>query len=252
MRGRRGCSQALVLKQALVLFCTTLVCLTVPGAAVKITIAPGRTDCFTESVDASHFQVPGGPRIDGRVLVSGNSQYYVPFVTVKVLGPQGNLLWNSEHVYNEAHFNVAAHGPGRYQVCFFNPYDSRTEAIIDLVYFTLAHLRSGSKPGGVVVPRGTEEDRGKEVAHADHMQEVEKTVRGMTEFLQVIMGSQRYLQRKLDHHMATMQSSNQRTLGYALLEVAILLSLVVFQILAITKFFERVGGSSNPLSKLNV
>ena len=29
-------------------------------------------------------QMPGGPRIDGRVLVTGNSQYYVPFVTVRV------------------------------------------------------------------------------------------------------------------------------------------------------------------------
>jgi hypothetical protein len=43
-------------------------------------------------------------------------------------------------------------------VCFFNPYDSRTEAIIDMVYFTLAHLRTGGK-GTVVIPKGTAENR---------------------------------------------------------------------------------------------
>ncbi len=31
--------------------------------------------------DAS--QVPGGPRIDGRVLIKGSSQYYVPFITIQ-------------------------------------------------------------------------------------------------------------------------------------------------------------------------
>ena len=42
-----------------------------------------------DSINGSHpepcmpAQIPG-PRIDGRVLVSGTSQYYTPFVTVKV------------------------------------------------------------------------------------------------------------------------------------------------------------------------
>lgn len=40
---------------------------------------------------------------------------------------------------------------------FYNPWESRTDAVVDLVYFTLAHLRRGSGP--VVIPKGTSEDR---------------------------------------------------------------------------------------------
>jgi hypothetical protein len=46
--------------------------------------------------------------------------------------------------------------------------------------------------------------RNKEVANADHMDEMKQTVLGLSEFLQVLQGSQRYLQRKLDRHMETM------------------------------------------------
>lgn len=86
-----------------------------PVTAIKIAVPPGRTECVSETVTPEHFavrlpaprqcsavpvwlsrtaphaprnttppQVPGGPRIDGRILVSGNSQYYVPFITVRV------------------------------------------------------------------------------------------------------------------------------------------------------------------------
>lgn len=73
--------------------------------AIKIVVPPGQMECVAETVEDEHFlvgvhkvflrcafphlhlffpQVAGGPRIDGRVLVSGYSQYYVPFIAVKV------------------------------------------------------------------------------------------------------------------------------------------------------------------------
>lgn len=44
---------------------------------------------------------------------------------------------------------------------FYNPWESRTDAIVDLVYFTLAHLRRGSAGtgGSVTIPKGTPEAR---------------------------------------------------------------------------------------------
>lgn len=41
-----------------------------------------------------------------------------------VLSPQGDLLWQQPAVATEAHFNVAAKGPGSYRACFFNAIDS--------------------------------------------------------------------------------------------------------------------------------
>ncbi|KAG2423224.1 hypothetical protein HXX76_015481 [Chlamydomonas incerta] len=190
-----------------------------------------------ETVEAEHFSIPGGPRIDGRVLVSGNSQYYVPFVTIRVLSPTGDQIWQQQHVYQETHFNVGARGPGSYKVCFYNPWESRTDANVDLVYFTLAHLRR-SASGGIQIPKGTQEDRAKEVASSDHMDDVKRTILGMSEFMQVISGSQKYLQRKLERHQKTMESNRDRTLFYTGLEVGLLLLVGLVQVLAVTGFFK--------------
>ncbi|GLI61151.1 hypothetical protein VaNZ11_003435 [Volvox africanus] len=205
-------------------------------AAVKVTIAPGRTECMGETVEADHFSVPGGPRIDGRVLVSGNSQYYVPFVTIRVLSPTGDQLWQQQHVYSETHFNVGARGPGAYKVCFYNPWESRTDAVVDLVYFTLAHLRRGSGP--INIPKGTQDDRNKEMASQDHMEDVRRTIYGMSEFMQVIQGSQKYLQRKLERHQQTMESNRRRTLLYTGLEMGALILVGLIQVLAVMGFFK--------------
>lgn len=204
---------------------------------VKIVIAPGRTECVAESVEPEHFQVPGGPRIDGRLLVTGYSQYYTPFVTARVLSPSGEQVWQQQHIYSESHFNVAARGPGSYKVCLFNPWESRTDAVVDLVYFTLAHLRRPT--GQVTIPKGTAESRAKEVAHTDHMDEVRRTILAMREFMQVIQGSQRYLHRKLERHQKTMESNKTRTVFYTALEVVALFAVSGVQIYTIRKFFDR-------------
>lgn len=206
-----------------------------PAIALKITIPTGRTECISESVTNEHFAIPGGPRIDGRVLVTGNSQYYVPFVTVRVLTPSNEEIWQQQHVYSETHFNVGARGPGSYKVCFYNPYESRTDAIVDLVYFALAHLRRGS--GQVTIPKGTAGTRTTEVAHADHMDEVKRTILSMSEFMQVVQGSQRYLQRKLERHQHTMESNRRRTLVYTGVEVAMLLAMAAAQVFMVVKMF---------------
>ncbi len=58
--------------------------LVTPHSLTSIDTASPRTLCDSAPCLCSHQQIPGGPRIDGRVLVSGNSQYYVPFVTIRV------------------------------------------------------------------------------------------------------------------------------------------------------------------------
>lgn len=90
--------------------------------AVKIVITPGATECLAEPVDQEHFevrqwavplgpwcasvlelllfaasQIPGGPRIDGRVLVTGYSQYYVPFITIRVRHAQPTITDTASH-----------------------------------------------------------------------------------------------------------------------------------------------------------
>lgn len=204
--------------------------------AVKVNISPGSTECISETVTADHFTVPGGPRIDGRVLIKGSSQYYVPFVTIRVVSPSGEQIWQQVHVYSEAHFNVGAHGPGTYQVCFVNPWESRTEAIVDLVYFTLAHLRATGS--SVHIPKGTQAARTTEMAHQDHLDDVRRTILGISEYAQVVSGSQKYLQRRLDRHQSTMESNRSRALWYALLEVIIIMVVAGVQIYTITRFFK--------------
>lgn len=208
------------------------------ASAVKIVIGPGRTECVAEGVTEEHFQVPGGPRIDGRLMVTGYSQYYTPFITARVLSPTGEQIWQQQHIYSETHFNVAARGPGSYKVCFYNPWESRTDAVVDLVYFTLAHLRRAS--GSVNIPKGTAETRSKEVAHVDHMDEVKRTILGMREFMQVIQGSQRYLHRKLERHQKTMVNNKHRTVFYTALEVLALITVSGVQIYTIRRYFDKV------------
>mmetsp|Transcript_18813 Transcript_18813/g.32111 ORF Transcript_18813/g.32111 Transcript_18813/m.32111 type:complete len:233 (+) Transcript_18813:85-783(+) len=205
------------------------------AGAVKIIVAPGQTECVSETVTAKHFDVPGGPRIDARILVTGYSQYYVPFISIKLIAPGGDQLWQQEHVYSESHMNVAARGPGSYKVCLHNPWESRTDAVVDLVYFTLAHLRS---KGALRVPKGTHETRSTEIAHQDHMEDVKQVILGMSEFMQVMSGSQKYLQRKLDRHQKTMLSSKARTSWYAMLEVGTLVTVTLLQVAMITRFFK--------------
>ena len=35
---------------------------------------------------------------------------------LQVWGPHGAELWDKAHVYDEAHINIAARGPGNYQI----------------------------------------------------------------------------------------------------------------------------------------
>ncbi|GAX78314.1 hypothetical protein CEUSTIGMA_g5756.t1 [Chlamydomonas eustigma] len=204
-------------------------------SSLKIRVPAGLTECVAELVADEHFTI-AGPRIDSRLLVGSTSAYYHPFVHVKVYGPHRAVLWEQTHVYSEAHVNIPAHGPGKYEVCISNPRESRTEAIVDVVYFTLAHLRSGR--GTILIPKGTQETRSTAMAHQDDVDAAKRTIMSMREFVEVISGSQQYLQRKLDRHKQTVVSSSHRAKGYALLEMVVILSLVAVQVLTITKFFE--------------
>jgi hypothetical protein len=103
---------------------------------------------------------------------------------------------------------------------FYSAYESRVDVVVDLVYFTLGHLR---RPGQVQVPRGTEESRGKEVASHDHLEGVKRNVLVVSELVEILSGEQRYLARKLERHMRTARSSNRRAFWYTALEVLIVL-----------------------------
>ena len=50
------------------------------------------------------------------------------------------------------------------------------------------------------------------MAHIDHMDEVKRSILGMSEFMQVIQGSQRYLVRKLERHQKTLVRVHARCL----------------------------------------
>eukprot|EP00967_Tisochrysis_lutea_P128242 scaffold219149_cov18-Tisochrysis_lutea.AAC.1 len=65
-----------------------------PAQAVKVVIPPEGSECLSgpcvstiqakDVCPAVRMQIPGGARVDGRVMVSGRSQYYTPFLTVRV------------------------------------------------------------------------------------------------------------------------------------------------------------------------
>ncbi|KAF5836589.1 emp24/gp25L/p24 family/GOLD-domain-containing protein [Dunaliella salina] len=208
-----------------------------PAFAVKVVIPPGGSECLSEPISDEHFQIIGGARVDGRVMVSSKSQYYTPFLSVRVLSPDGKELWKGNRVHSESHFNAKAAGPGTYKICFTNPKDSRTDASVDLVYFTLAHLRRPAQ-ASLNVPKGNDTARSSELAQKSHADEVSNTVESLSEFMQVISGSQRYLQRRKERHKRTMISNQRRTTWYSLLEVAVLLVVTAVQVITIVSFFK--------------
>jgi hypothetical protein len=171
----------------------------------------------------------------------------VPFITITVFAPADVQLWQQNHVYSSAHINSHTTGPGRYRICFTNPPESRTDAFIDLVYFTMAHLR---QKGNIQIPRGKQEDRDKEIAHTDQIDSVKVTITSMSEFMQVISGSQRYLQKKLDYHTKVVEKACAKTLNYAALEVFVLFLVMATQIVVITKMFSK--GRVRNISVLSV
>eukprot|EP00201_Polytomella_parva_P009837 CAMPEP_0175064036 /NCGR_PEP_ID=MMETSP0052_2-20121109/15098_1 /TAXON_ID=51329 ORGANISM="Polytomella parva, Strain SAG 63-3" /NCGR_SAMPLE_ID=MMETSP0052_2 /ASSEMBLY_ACC=CAM_ASM_000194 /LENGTH=271 /DNA_ID=CAMNT_0016330319 /DNA_START=127 /DNA_END=942 /DNA_ORIENTATION=- len=217
------------------------------SSAVKIKVAPGTTECVSQTFSIDHFSIPGGPRIDGRLLIGTTNHYYRPFVSIRLLSPSDDQIWQQQHVYSEAHFNVAPRGPGTYKACFYNPWESRTDALVDLVYFTLAHLRTSDSP--VQIPKGLLNDRNSEIAHQSHVEQARKTITGMSEFMQVISGSQKYLERRLDIHKKTLESNKKRTLGYASLEVMVIAIVVLAQVFTVHGLFESSGIASRFFSK---
>lgn len=118
---------------------------------------------------------------------------------------------------------------------FYSAYESRVDVVVDLVYFTLGHLR---RPGIVQVPRGTEESRGKEVASHDHLDGVKRNVMVVSELVEILSGEQRYLARKLERHMKTARSSNRRAFWYTLLEVGIAVGVGCAQIGVVRGWFK--------------
>lgn len=205
-----------------------------PADAAKVVIPPGKTECVSAEFAAMHFDVPGGPRVEGVITASSRHAHYVPSVTARLHGPAGDQIWTAL-VNTDTHFNLAAPGPGVYKICFYSAYESRVDVVVDLVYFTLGHLR---RPGIVQVPRGTEESRGKEVASHDHLDGVKRNVMVVSELVEILSGEQRYLARKLERHMKTARSSNRRAFWYTLLEVGIAVGVGCAQIGVVRGWFK--------------
>ncbi|KAI8463366.1 MAG: emp24/gp25L/p24 family/GOLD-domain-containing protein [Monoraphidium minutum] len=206
------------------------------GSGLKLTVHPAATECLAEQIDQEHFTIHGGPRIEGALFVS-NKHGHTSSVTVLLYSPTGELMWSQAHVESESHFNIAARGAGSYKVCFQS--HSRVDTIVDLVYFTLGHLR---RPGQVNVPKGSEESRGKEMAKKDHLDEVKRNVLVVGELVEILSGEQRYLQRKLDRHLQTCHSNNRRALWYTLLEVSLLAGLGAFNVYTVSGMFKNSMG----------
>jgi hypothetical protein len=118
---------------------------------------------------------------------------------------------------------------------FYSAPESRVDVVVDLVYFTLGHLR---RPGVVQVPKGTEESRGKEVASHDHLDGVKRNVLVVSELVEILSGEQRYLARKLERHMRTARSSNRRAFWYTLLEVGVAAAVGAAQIGVVRGWFK--------------
>eukprot|EP00775_Hariotina_reticulata_P006937 gene6937-7155_t len=215
--------------------CLMAVCFLPISSAFKVVIAPGKTECISESIESQHFQVPGGPRIEGALFVSAKRPGYTPYVTLRVHSPQGDQMWSQAAVQSEAHFNIAARGHGTYKVCMYNGFESHTDVVVDLVYFTLGHLR---RPGQVQVPKGSGEARGKEMARADHLEDVKRNVMVVSELVDILSGEQKYLHRKLERHILTVKSNNSRTFWYTGLEVGVLLAVTFINLAVTTGFFK--------------
>ncbi|KAF8056388.1 U2 small nuclear ribonucleoprotein B [Scenedesmus sp. PABB004] len=204
--------------------------------ALLLALAPPRSGAV---------KVPGGPRVEGALFVSPRTAGHVPAVTVRLHSPQGDQMWSQHNVQTEAHFNIAARGPGTYKVCLYSGFESHVDVVADLVYFTLGHLR---RPGQVQVPKGTGETRGKDLASKDHLDDVRRNVMVVGELIDILSGEQKYLHRKLERHIKTVQSNNARTFWYTGLEVLVLLGVTIVNLAVTTGFFK--GGPPGAMADI--
>lgn len=222
-------------RSTLLLLAAGLLALVSQGQASKILVAPGKTECISQTMEAAHFEVTGGARIEGAVFVTPRYPNYNPVTTLRLHSPSGEQMWSEQNIQSEAHFNIAAHGPGTYKLCMYNGYESHVDVNFDLVYFTLGHLR---RPGQVQVPKGSGDTRGKEMASKDHLEDVKREVLVVGELIEILSGEQKYLQRKLERHIKTVKSNNSRTFWYTGLEVLVLLVVTGVNLAVTTGFFK--------------
>lgn len=204
-------------------------------AALKVAIIVNHPECISKTFSAEHFEVPGGPRVEGALMITPQPAHATVYVTIQLFSPQGDEMWTQQHVTSESHFNIAARGPGTYKLCLLADTASNGHAKVDLLYFTLGHLR---RPGQLQVPKGSSDARSKDLASGDHLQEVQRNVMVVGELIDILSGEQTYLHRKLERHMETVRSNNARTFWYTWLEILVLLGVTVVNLAVTTGFFK--------------
>jgi len=179
---------------------------TVSGYIVEI---PAKNqECFFENLTKyermiSSFEVLAGGMLD---------------INIKVLGPDGKVVYESERE-TEGAFQFAAQEGGLYQVCF-NSMSTLTSKVVSFNIYAGhdLHKYQGAK--------------------ASHMEPLDRALAGLTESVRKFVDGYHYLRARIITCQSTTESTNDRVFWWGLGNFAVILSAFLIKIYLIRRPFE--------------
>jgi len=167
--------------------------------------------CFYEMVDKDKpvgvmFQVIAGGFLD---------------IDVRILGPDGRQIYTGSRE-TDGRYSFTAHLTGTYTFCFSNAMSAVTPKTVDL---------------SVTVGQVSEMEKG-DVASDAEVSPLSAAVIQLSDAITAISNDQRYLKMREEAHRNTNESTNERVLWWSMFEIVVLLSMSIWQIYYLRRFFE--------------
>eukprot|EP00163_Fabomonas_tropica_P024617 TRINITY_DN4243_c0_g1_i2.p1 TRINITY_DN4243_c0_g1~~TRINITY_DN4243_c0_g1_i2.p1 ORF type:complete len:199 (-),score=57.39 TRINITY_DN4243_c0_g1_i2:123-719(-) len=175
--------------------------------AINFNVEAGRKDCFwdeqTEHMPVSgSFQVTAGGFLD---------------IDVTIYEPDGRLIFEATRE-SEGKFAYVSSTSGLFKFCFSNEMSTMTSKSVN---FQIIHGHEINSP-----------------AKAQHLNAIEQSVVKLTDQSNNLMSELKYFRARERAHRNTTESTNARVLWWSFFEAACLVSMSMWQIYYLRRFFE--------------
>uniref|UniRef100_A0A7S0WU23 GOLD domain-containing protein n=1 Tax=Pyramimonas obovata TaxID=1411642 RepID=A0A7S0WU23_9CHLO len=163
-------------------------------------------------------------------------------VDFNVSDPHGNLVYEKKSVGDED-IRFYAEGAGHYSMCFHNkgdrthgviPYDKRF-VNINIAYFTPLH--KVDDPSIILTPRGNEEYRGSQLLDTESISAAHSVILELKGQVALMLAEQKRAKKREARHRKTIESTNSRTLMWAIFEFMAFAGVNCLQVTILRRFF---------------
>ncbi|KAK3244174.1 hypothetical protein CYMTET_46203 [Cymbomonas tetramitiformis] len=178
-------------------------------------------------------------------------------VDVKVKSPYGEMILDEKDV-NEESFELTGKGAGKYSMCFstrgevtkqnqpISLSETQYVARVDIYYFVPIHM--WDNPEEIQIPHGHEDRRSKLILNQEAVSDAGRLVSDMKRRTSLMLKEQDYLMKRELRHRKTVDSTNARSLHWAMTEFLVFLGLAILQVVLLRQYFEVKSRPGKPRS----